>query len=124
MISKNIFQIIFAALKKRDKFIIWCDRYLYDIFADPRRYRISKDTLEIKFIKKFIVKPNLTIIINPPVEDILKRSEELSYEELNKLNKSYFNLHKNFPETIYINSEGSLEKITNICALYLDKLFK
>ena len=123
MLIKNFFSYIIILFKNNPSIqdIIWCDRYLYDIFSDPLRYRISKIFFNFKFLKKFIIKPNLIIIINPPVKVILKRSKELSYKELNKLNKSYDKLHKFLPEALLISSESSFEDVVELCEKKINK---
>ena len=108
---------------KKGKTIIWCDRFIYDIVADPERYRISPKFLNLRFIKRLTFKPFLTIIINPPVESIYNRSRELSYKELSILNDSYKKLHEYLNDSLLINSEGSAERIIEISKKFIDNLF-
>ena len=123
MIFKNNFLYLDSFLNVKEKTIIWCDRYIYDVCADPKRFRILPSFLNYELIKKFTIIPNLILIINPPVDEILKRSKELSIEELNKLNKSYTKLKSLFPKAILISDIGSIENITNKCSKYIDQYF-
>ena len=123
MIIKNFIYYFFTfILKKKGNTIIWCDRYIYDIFADPWRYRLTKSKLSLKLIKKFSLKPDLIFILNPPVNQILKRSSEISKDELINQNKNYDELSKLFPEAILINKEDSINNLSKYCKDYINKI--
>jgi len=124
MILLNFINYIIIFFMKKGTTIVWCDRFLYDVIADPERYRISRQFMNLKFIKKMIIKPFLTIIINPPIESIYKRSKELSYDELLKLSNSYKKLYKYLPESLFINTNESPEQTLKICKKHIDTLFK
>ena len=123
MIIKNyIFYLFTFIFKKKGKTIIWCDRFIYDIFADPKRYRLSKFILKPKLLKKLSFRPDLIFILNPPVNEILKRSSEISKDELINQNKNYDELSKLFPEAILINKDDSIKNLSKNCKDYIDKI--
>ena len=78
--------------------------------------------LTYKLIKKFSFKPDLIFILNPPVKQILKRSSEISKDELINQNKNYEELSKLFPEAILINKEDSINNLSKNCKDYIDKI--
>jgi len=123
MIIKNIFYYFTSFLKIKEKTIIWCDRYIYDVCADPKRFRVLPSPLNYFLIKRLSIIPNLIFIINPPVDEIIKRSNELSKAELSKLNKSYNKLKSLFPKSILINDIDSIDKISNKCSEYIEDFF-
>ena len=121
--SFSKFLFIFLKIRKGNS-IIWCDRYLYDIFPDPIRYRLKKIIFKPGFIKKFSLKPNLIIILNPPIEEILIRSSELSYKELKNQSESYDKLINYFPDALLVKNNYSIKKLTKICKFQINKLLE
>ena len=71
MIIKNLLSFFFTLFfRKKGKTIIWCDRFIYDIFADPKRYRLKKFVLTYDSIKRLSFSPDLIFILNPPIKSI------------------------------------------------------
>jgi hypothetical protein len=64
----------------------------------------------------------LIFILNPPIKSILKRSSEISKEELINQSKNYNKLSKLFPESILIKKDDSIIKILNNCKYYIDQV--
>lgn len=125
ILIKIFFNFLLIFLKSRKgKTIIWCDRYLYDIFADPLRYRLKNIIFKPALIKKFSIKPNLIFIINPPIEVILNRSSELSYKELKNQSKAYDKLINYFPNSLLFKKNYSIEKLTEICKFHINNFIK
>lgn len=123
MLMKTFLSYLFTFLfMKKTKTIIWCDRYIYDIFADPKRYRLKEIFLNYKSIKRLSFSPDLIFIINPPIKAILKRSSEISKEELKIQRKNYDQLSKLIDETILIKNDDSINKISKICKYYIDQV--
>lgn len=123
MIFKNNFFYLISFLKKKEKSIIWCDRYIYDVCADPKRFRVLPSPLNYELIKRFAIIPNLIFIINPCVDEIIERSKELSIQELTELNESYNKLKSLFPRAVLINDVGSIQNISNKCSKYIEEFF-
>ena len=123
MVMKNLFYYFLTLLfRKKEKTIIWCDRYIYDIFADPKRYRLKKFFFTYDSIKTLSFSPDLIFILNPPIKTILKRSSEISKEELIIQSKNYDKLSKLYPESILIKKDDSIKKILNDCKYYIDQI--
>ena len=125
MCLRSLQSYFFIALtRKKNNIIIWCDRNLLDIFADPLRYRINFLPGNFKFINNFFCKTNLVIILNPPAETILKRSNQLSTEQLKRLNQSYTKIKEFLPEALLIDYECSLDESLEKCTSYIDHFLK
>lgn len=125
MLTRNFLNLLMIFAKNKEaKTIIWCDRYIYDIFADPLRYRLSKFIFSPRFINKFSLKPNFIIILNPPIQNIIKRSSEISLEELTLQSKSYDKLQKYFPESFLIRSNSPIKELSEVCKYEINKFIK
>ena len=125
MCLRNLQSYFFISLtRKKNNSIIWIDRNLLDIFADPLRYRINFLPVNLKFINNLFCKSNLVIILNPPAESILKRSNQLSIEQLIRLNRSYTKIKEYLPEALLIDYECSLEESLEKCTGYIDHFLK
>ena len=107
---------------KNTKSLIWCDRYLYDIFADPLRYRIKHTFINYKFLRKFSWQPDIIIILNPPLNSILERSKEVSESELINQIKSYNNLKSIFPKSFLINSDKTIDETSKLCINHINQI--
>ena len=124
MFLRNTFCLLNVSIKlKNNNSIIWCDRYFYDVFADPLRYRIDKTFFNYKFFNKFVRRPDVFIILNPPFSSILKRSTEISEQELNEQINSYNNLKLIFKDSLLISSEKTINQTIEESEDYINKKF-
>ena len=124
MFLRNIFCLFNVSFKlKNNSSILWCDRYFFDVFADPLRYRIDKTFLNYKFLNKLVRRPDVIIILNPPLSSILKRSTEISEKELKKQINSYNNLKLIFQDSLLISSEKDINQTIEESEDYINKKF-
>ena len=122
MLLRHIISALIICINsKKEKSIIWCDRYLYDIFADPHRYRIKNTFFNYQFIRHISWKPDIIIILNPPLNSILKRSSELEESELRLQIKSYNKLKAILKDSLLISSENKIEETIVKSKNYIDK---
>ena len=123
MVIKNLSSYLLTFLfRKKAKTIIWCDRYIYDIFADPERYRLKEFFLSFNFIKRITFTPDLIFILNPPINAILERSSEISRGELIKQSKNYDQLSILLPEGILFKKDDSIKNMSKNCKCYIDQV--
>ena len=78
IINYQIFKIINYNSKK----IFFFDRYIYDIIIDPLRYRFSLSNKLTKLIIKFIIKPDLIILLTGNPNKIYSRKKELKLKNM------------------------------------------
>ena len=83
---KNIVKLI-----SRSSIIIF-DRYYDDILADQKRYRYGGSIMIAKWIKRYIPKLDLYIILYAKPDVIFKRKKEVQYNELKRQLASYESL--------------------------------
>lgn len=78
-------------LKKKSSLIIF-DRYYDDILADQKRYRYGGKKSVAQWVKKFIPKPDLIVILSTAPEIVYQRKKEVPFEELERQVKAYESL--------------------------------
>ena len=69
--------------------LILFDRYYYDIYVDPLRYRYGGPYFLLKLLGSLIPKPELIFVINVPVDNLIERKQELPREVLEDQCKKY-----------------------------------
>ncbi|BBL45192.1 thymidylate kinase [Nanobdella aerobiophila] len=122
-------QIQNIELKKRieEGYIVISDRTLYSTFSYQLIYNIDINWL--KEISKYIIKPDITFILDISPEDAIerieKRGEYKTYYErlgiLNKVRDNFLKLKEIFPEDNirYIDASKKPEEILNEIISYL-----
>lgn len=66
---------------KKERLII-ADRYTYDIYLDPKRFRLSLPKWILRAFVKLLPQPNVTIALTASPETIISRKPELSVDEI------------------------------------------
>ncbi|MCG7587662.1 hypothetical protein, partial [Photobacterium sp. OFAV2-7] len=89
--------------------LIW-DRYYYDVYLDPKRYRFGAPIWFAKLVGKLIPKPGLCIILDAPAEVIYKRKQEVSLEEIKKQRIEYLTFAEKHSNTIVLDSSVSVDE--------------
>lgn len=93
---------------------VW-DRYFYDVYIDPKRYRYGAPLWIAKLIGRFIPKPGLMIVLDAPAETIHARKQEVSLEETQRQRAVYLQFAKETPNTTVLNTDQSLELTRDDC---------
>jgi len=95
--------------------LILFDRYYYDIYVDPLRYRYGGPCFILKKIGALIPKPDLVFILNVSIDELVKRKQELPTEILLKHSQKYVELSNELSVPVKIvNGEKDLEEVINI----------
>jgi len=89
--------------------IFFFDRYFYDYYIDPVRYRIRTPWWMVKLFSFFIPEPDVTIMIKPKPEEFHKRKPELPLEELRQQSKRMNILAKKLKNIVWIDTSGNIE---------------
>jgi thymidylate kinase len=109
---------------KNSTIILW-DRYIYDIWVDPLRYRLKLPKFLVIFFKNIAPKPDFTFILTDKPDRIFRRKKELSLKEIKKYNKRYIQLSKSLNSSKLINTSKGINKtslkILNIIKKILNK---
>ena len=88
------------------------DRYMHDTHIDPRRYRITKETLFLPFLIECAPKPTVFIVLDADPEIIQARKSEVTLEGTRKQCASYLEFaQKNKDRCIIIDANQSAENV-------------
>ena len=86
-----IILVLINKLKKTSTLIIF-DRYYDDLLADQKRYRYGGKKSVAQWVKKFIPKPDLIVILSTAPKIVYLRKQEVPFEELERQLKAYESL--------------------------------
>ncbi|TAE47567.1 MAG: hypothetical protein EAZ89_17530 [Bacteroidetes bacterium] len=75
----------------RGQYVLY-DRYYFDFIADGRRSNIELPVWLTSFLYIFLLKPRLNFLLYATPEEILKRKQELSAEDIRSLTDRYLGL--------------------------------
>ena len=71
------------------------DRYYFDFIVDGRRSNIHLNEKVTRSLYRLLIKPKVNILLFAPVDDILRRKQELNAEAIRDLTNGYRHLLKN-----------------------------
>lgn len=86
--------------------VLISDRYYSDLLVDPRRYRYGGSLNLARFCFRFLPKPDLTVVLCGEVDDILKRKNEVTCEELERQLDAYRRLAGTLPSPAVVIDAG------------------
>jgi thymidylate kinase len=88
------------------------DRYYYDHFIDPNRFRVSLPRWIISFFKAFVPTPDTVIFLSADPETIFARKPELPPDEILRQIQEIKNLAKHVNRCVWIDTSEPLHKST------------
>lgn len=101
--------IVYSKYILRGKIVLY-DRYYFDFINDPKRTNLNlTESLPLAF-SKFVIKPDINFLLTAPANEILKRKQELTAEDIDFLNSKY----KNYFGNLENRNFGSFKTIENI----------
>ncbi len=86
--------------------LVFFDRYYDDLLVDPKRYRYGGPMWAAKLLRRFIPRPDLWLILDVPEEEILRRKQEVPFEEIHHQRERYRRLAVELSNAFLI--DGSL----------------
>ena len=87
------------------------DRYSYDLFLDPRRFRLNLPDGICKFASLLAPKPDVTIALLADPEVVHARKPELTVEEISAYQDRWRSLTTGQPSMISVAAEGPPEEV-------------
>jgi hypothetical protein len=90
-------------VKRRNSLILF-DRFIHDLLADPRRYRIERVRWWMRALLRFAPRPSLVVIITAPTRVIQARKQEVPPEETARQVAAYRQVSKMFPRAFEVNN--------------------
>ena len=95
-----------------DRFTVF-DRYSYDLLVDPRRTRLSLPYWIRKLYVELMPHPRFTFYLDVESDEIFRRKQELTPDEINRQIGEYHKLVKSSKRFIVLNGNHSVEQITD-----------
>lgn len=92
--------------------LVLFDRYYDDLLVDPRRYRYGGPMKLAWFARRFIPRPDLVLILDVPVEQLRRRKQEISVEELRRQRAAYRRLGDSLPTGVLLDGSLPADSVT------------
>ncbi len=83
--------VVYARYQLRGYTVLY-DRYYFDFIVDARRSNISLSEGFTRSLYRLVRKPDLNILLYAPVDDILRRKQELDADTIQELTDGYLRL--------------------------------
>lgn len=96
--------------KIRSTFIVF-DRYFYDFYIDPRRFRLSLPNGFIKLLTKLVPSPDLIIVLKSSPVEIHSRKKDLPIQEIEKQYQKIDDLFLNNNIAVTVDSSHGIDKM-------------
>ena len=93
--------------------IVISDRFYDDLLIDPKRYRYGAGRSLARFFFRAAPKPDLIFVLHGSAEEIYKRKQEVSFEELDRQLSSYKTYTVNKKASHLINVNRPIETIVD-----------
>lgn len=108
--------------KVRSTLVVF-DRYFYDLFVDPVRYRFAGPWPVAKWLARFVPPPEIIIILDAPEHVLLQRKNEVRENELARQRRAYLILAHQHAQAHVVDATQSINDIaahvSNIVLQYL-----
>jgi hypothetical protein len=76
--------------------LVLIDRYFYDFYVDPLRYRLAIPQWVFKMAGSLVAKPDLILVLDAPDTVLLTRKQELSADEISRQRAQFLALARAF----------------------------
>jgi hypothetical protein len=93
--------------------VCFFDRYYYDYFVDPTRWKVNAPKWAVKLFGCFVPRPDLIIILTADLSLIHQRKPELSLEELYQQAIIRRQLARKLKNVVWIDNSGDVEISAN-----------
>ncbi|HVV01377.1 MAG TPA: hypothetical protein VHH88_08440, partial [Verrucomicrobiae bacterium] len=103
--------------------LVLIDRYYYDFFVDPARYRLRLPKWAVQLGYWLVRKPDLVILLDAPAELLQRRKQEVSFAETERQRKEFLDLLQRLPQGKIVDATQPPEQVaTTVEKLMLDWL--
>lgn len=92
--------------------LVLFDRYYDDLLIDPKRYRYGGPMGLARWLRRFIPRPDLFLVLDVPVEGLLKRKQEVLPEELRRQVQAYRAFALKTPNAYLLDGSLSSAEVT------------
>lgn len=91
--------------------LVLFDRYFDDLLVDPRRYRFQGPMELPRWIRRFIPRPDIFVLLDLPAEVAHSRKPEVSIEDARTLRARYLNLAHSLRNAHIVNASKAPEEV-------------
>ena len=118
-IAKLLFMVIdwnlcywirLARLRAKNTVLIF-DRYYLDLVVDPRRYRFRGPGWLVKLVGKFILQPDVCILLDAPAEVLQARKQEVTIEESARQRDAYRQIVGGMKNGVILDASQPIENV-------------
>lgn len=95
------------------------DRYYWDLFADPRRYRYGGPFRPARWLARWIPRPHVVIVLDAPPEVLQDRKREVSAAERARQRSAYRSLAEDLPNARVVDAARPVEDVTGEVLAFL-----
>jgi thymidylate kinase len=97
-----------------DGYLVIADRHsLFDLIADPLRYRYGGPKWLVRLALRLVPKPDLVLLLDAPLEVLLARKSELPAEKMAELRHNYLQLCSQIPNCSMIDASQPLAEVVS-----------
>lgn len=89
--------------------LVILDRYFEDLLVDPGRHGYTGPGFMSRWIRLFVPRPNLILVMDAPPETIFARKRDLTVQEIRRQREAYRRLAEKLPHAALIDGSGSKE---------------
>lgn len=93
--------------------LVLIDRYYYDFFVDPRRYRLNIPAWLVWAVYPLVPKPDVIFFFDAAPEILQERKKEVAFEECRRQREAYWSLAQQLPQARIIDAAQPLEVVIN-----------
>ena len=87
------------------------DRYSYDIYLDPERFRLTLPSWICRLAARWVPQPDLTVALIAPAETVRARKPELSLEEIADYQGRWDKLSRGDDRMLTVDATGTPEEV-------------
>jgi thymidylate kinase len=91
--------------------LVLFDRYYDDLLVDPKRYRYGGPRGLAGWLRRFVPRPDLWLVLDVPEKELLRRKQEVSLEELRRQREAYCRLATALPNAIILDGGLPAEQV-------------
>jgi thymidylate kinase len=91
--------------------LVLFDRYYDDLLVDPKRYRYGGSMWLARRLRRLIPRPDLWFILDVPEDEILRRKQEVSPEEIRRQREAYRRLAIELPNAFLLDGALPPEEV-------------
>jgi len=93
--------------------MVFLDRYYYDFFVDPGRFRMTLPVKAAKLGYFFVPKPDMVLLLDAQPDLIRARKQEVSPGETRRQCKAYRQLIRHIPQGQILNANASPNRVAD-----------